>query len=136
MPRCRRLAALTLLLPLAACASGLEQVAERAGADMVGFTGNQLQACLGEPAAINRENGADLWTYFRETSRSATTISEVGYTPTGRGEVSYDYYRYCEAVFLLRGGRVQAVEFNGRTSAGRRTLEPCGALVRKCIPKE
>lgn len=129
-----RLLSLPLLAVLAACSSGLEQKAVTAQTSMVGFTDAQLKACMGEPVAVNREGGVDIWSYFRETSRSATTISDVGYTPTRRGESSYDYFRYCEAVFLLQGGRVQAVEFRGRTSTGRETLEPCGALVQKCVP--
>lgn len=135
MPKIR-LAMFPLLAGLAACSSGLEQKAVTAQTGMVGYTDAQLKACLGEPVAVNREGGIDIWSYFRETSRSAHAISDVGYTPTNRGEASYDYYRYCEAVFLLQGGRVQAVEFRGRTSTGRQTLEPCGALVQKCVPTQ
>ena len=123
-----------LLLALAACASPLADKAERARTQMLGLTADQLQACAGQPTATNRENGIDLWSYFRETSRSATAISDVGYTPTNRGETSYDYFRYCEAVFALQQGRVRAVDFRGRTSTGRETLEPCGAIVQRCVP--
>jgi len=128
------LAPLALLAFLAGCSSSLEQKAITAQTSMIGFTDAQLKACLGEPVAVNREGGTDIWSYFRETSRSATSVSDVGYTPANRGETSYDYFRYCEAVFLLHGGKVQALEFRGRTSTGRRTLEPCGALVQRCVP--
>jgi|GEM_PF-1281568 len=125
---------LLLALPLlGACASPLEQVAERARTEMVGMTEAQLKACAGEPTALNRENGIDLWSYFRETSRSATTISDVGYTPTNRAESSYDYFRYCEATFALQNGRVREVEFRGRTAMGREIMEPCGAIVQRCV---
>lgn len=125
---------LILALPLlGACASPLEQMAERARTEMVGMSEAQLKACAGDPTAINRENGLDLWSYFRETSRSATTISDVGYTPTNRGETSYDYFRYCEATFVLQGGRVREVDFRGRTAAGREVMEPCGAIVQRCV---
>lgn len=125
-----------VLLPLAfaACASPLIEKAERARTQMLGLTADQLQACAGQPTATNRENGTDIWSYFRETSRSATAISPVGYTPTNRGEATYDYFRYCEAVFAIQQGRVRAVEFRGRTSTGRETLEPCGAIVQRCVP--
>jgi len=121
------------LMLLAACASPLEDTAERARTALVGLDEAGLKRCLGEPLAIHREGGSDLWLYFRETSRSATATSDTGYTPTGRDSVSYDYYRYCEAAFTLQGGRVRAVEFTGRTSTGRQTLEPCGALVERCM---
>jgi hypothetical protein len=126
-------AVLVLAALLGGCASPLEQVAERARTEMVGMSDAQLKACAGEPTATNREGAADIWSYFRETSRSATAISDVGYTPTRRGETSYDYYRYCEAVFLLQGGRVRSVEFRGRTATGREIMEPCGAIVERCI---
>lgn len=124
------------LLPLtllAACASPLEDTAERARTALVGLDEAGLKRCLGEPVAIHKEGGNDLWLYFRETSRSATAASDAGYTPTDRGSSTYDYYRYCEAAFTLQGGRVRAVDFTGRTSTGRLTLEPCGALVERCM---
>jgi hypothetical protein len=125
---------LLLALPLlGACASPLDQVAERARTEMIGMSEAQLKACAGEPTALNRENGIDLWSYFRETSRSATTISDVGYTPTNRAESSYDYFRYCEATFHLQNGRVREVDFRGRTATGREILEPCGAIVQRCV---
>lgn len=126
--------ALLLTLPLlGGCASPLEQVAGRARSEMVGMSEAQLEACAGEPTARNREGGVDLWSYFRETSRSAGTISDAGYTPTKRAETSYDYFRYCEAVFLLQNGRVREVDFRGRTATGREILEPCGAIVERCV---
>lgn len=126
--------ALLLTLPLlGACASPLDRVAERARTEMVGMSEAQLKACAGEPTALNRENGIDLWSYFRETSRSATMTSDIGYTPTGRAESSYDYFRYCEATFALQNGRVQSVEFRGRTATGREIMEPCGAIVQRCV---
>jgi len=124
---------LSCALLLGACASPLDQVAERARTEMIGLTEAQLKACAGEPTATNREGAVDIWSYFRETSRSATAISDVGYTPTNRGETTYDYFRYCEATFLLQGGRVQAVEFRGRTATGREIMEPCGAIVERCV---
>jgi hypothetical protein len=129
------LAVLSLILAsgLAGCTSPLELAAERAQTEMIGMTDAQLRACAGEPTATNRENGADLWSYFRETSRSATSISDIGYTPTNRGETTYDYFRYCEATFTLQGGRVRAVEFRGRTATGREVMEPCGAIVERCV---
>lgn len=130
----RRALSAVLLLPLAACASPLADKAEAARTRMIGSTAEQLQACAGQPTATNRENGIDLWSYFRETSRSAAAVSDVGYTPTNRGEASYDYFRYCEAIFVLQQGRVTQVEFRGRTSTGRETLEPCGAIVQRCVP--
>ena len=125
--------ALTAVLALAAavagCASPLEQVAERARSEMVGMSDVQLKACAGEPTATNLENGIALWSYFRETSRSAVAIaSDIGYTPTGRGETSYDYFRYCEATFAL-----SKYEFRGRTATGREIMEPCGAIVERCV---
>lgn len=128
-----RLLLIALPLALAACASPLADKAERARMQMLGFTADQLQACAGQPTATNRENGAEIWSYFRETSRSATASSPVGYTPTNRGETSYDYFRYCEAVFLFQQGRVREIDFRGRTSTGRQTLEPCGAIVQRCV---
>lgn len=130
-----RFAFITMLsLALTACASPLADKAERARTQMLGMSADQLQACAGQPTATNRENGTDLWSYFRETSRSATAISDVGYTPTNRGEASYDYLRYCEATFALRQNRITQIEFRGRTSTGRETLEPCGAIVQRCLP--
>ncbi len=130
----QKIPALIALLFLAACTSPLEHVAERARSEMIGMTEGQLKACAGEPTATNLENGTVLWSYFRETSRSAVAISgDIGYTPTNRGETNYDYFRYCEATFALQGGRVRSVEFRGRTATGREIMEPCGAIVERCV---
>lgn len=126
-------AVLALAALLGGCASPLDRVAERAKTEMVGMTDAQLKACAGEPTATNREGVTDIWSYFRETSRSAVAISDVGYTPTNRGETTYDYFRYCEATFMLQGGQVRAVEFRGRTATGREVMEPCGAIVERCV---
>lgn len=132
-PMMHRTLFLLPLVLLGACASHLEDTAERARTALVGLDEAGLKRCLGEPLAIHKEGGNDLWLYFRETSRSATAASDTGYTPTDRGSSTYDYYRYCEAAFTLQGGRVRAVDFTGRTSTGRQTLEPCGALVERCM---
>lgn len=121
---------------LSACASPLDLAAEKAKTDMIGMSEQQLKACAGEPTATNLENGTALWSYFRETSRSAVAISDVGYTPTRRGETTYDYYRYCEATFALQNGRVRSVEYRGRTATGREVLEPCGAIVERCVKQQ
>jgi len=127
-----RLAPIVLLL-LAGCASDLELAAERAPRDLVGLSASELKLCAGEPVARNREGGSELWSYFRETSSSATADSGIGPTPTNRGTTTYDYFRYCEAVFWLRDGRVTALTLKGRTSTGRETSEPCGAIVQSCL---
>ncbi|WP_370155986.1 hypothetical protein [Ferrovibrio sp.] len=118
---------------LAGCVSPLEEAARRAPAELPGLSDSQLRHCAGEPVAKNREGADELWSYFRETSRSATATSDVGYTPTARGSSSYEYFRHCEAVFRLRGGRVVAVELNGRIATGRPAPEPCGAIVETCL---
>lgn len=129
----RHIALLALSVLLAACTSDLELAAERAPRDLPGLTATQLKLCAGEPAARNREGGNEVWSYFRETSASATADSGIGDTPTGRGSASFDYYRYCDATFWLRDGKVTAVQLKGRTSTGRATLEPCGAIVQSCL---
>lgn len=128
---------LAVLLPvLAACASPLEEKAERARSAMIGMSGDQLMACAGQPTARNRENSADLWSYFRETSRSATIQTDQGFSPAGRSEVVGDYFRYCEATFILQNNRITALEFRGRTATGREVLEPCGAIIDRCLPSK
>lgn len=128
---------LAAVLPfLAACSSPLEHKAERARTELLGISGDQLKACAGQPTALNRENGADIWSYFRETSRSATVQTEVGFSPSGRGEMATDYFRYCEATFILQNNRVTALEFRGRTATGREVMEPCGAIVDRCIAEK
>jgi hypothetical protein len=129
----RHLVLFALPLLLAACTSDLELAAERAPRELPGLTATQLKLCAGEPAARNREGGNEIWSYFRETSASATADSGLGATPTNRGTTSFDYYRYCDATFTLRDGRVTRVELKGRTSTGRPTLEPCGAIVQSCL---
>jgi hypothetical protein len=127
---------LSLLVPpllLAGCASDLDTAAARAPKELPGLTAAQLKLCAGEPAAKNREGGNEIWSYFRESSSSVTTDSGLGSTPTNRGITTFEYARYCDAAFTLRDGRVVAVALRGRTSTGRPTLEPCGALVQSCL---
>ena len=121
------------LLLLAACSSDLELAAERAPRELPGLSAAQLKLCAGEPAAKNREGGNEIWSYFLETNASVSTDSGLGSSPVSSSITTYDYYRYCSAAFTLRDGRVTAVALKGRTSTGRSTLEPCGALVQSCL---
>src|SRR3546814_14908674 len=105
----RQSALFALPLLLAACPSARERAAERVPQELPGLTATQLKLCAGEPAAKNREGGNEIWSYFRETSSSATADSGLGSTPTNRGTTTFDYYRYCDAAFTLRDGRVTAV---------------------------
>lgn len=125
---------LAALLFLTACASPLEEKAERARTAMIGLSDAQLKACAGEPTARNRENDADLWSYFRETSRSATVQTARPGAIVDRDEIVGDYFRYCEATFVIQRGRISALEFRGRTATGREVLEPCGAIIDRCVP--
>lgn len=127
---------LPLLLPLllASCASDFEGFAERGRSELVGLTAAQLASCAGEPVATNRENGADLVTYFRELSGSAPMSADTSdRSPLARPAGDYDYFRYCEATFVLRQGRVAEVLMKGRTATGRENLSACGAIVQRCL---
>lgn len=130
------LALLSATLSLGGCASPLEEKAERARSAMIGVSADQLMACAGQPTARNRESGADIWSYFRETTRSATIQTDQGFSPAGRSEIIGDYFRYCEATFILQNNRITALEFRGRTATGREVLEPCGAIIDRCIPNK
>lgn len=127
------IAALAALSGLTACSSEQIALAERGRQELKGMRDADLFACAGEPVARHRENGADLWVYFRESTGSAAMSVERETGPLARPAEDYDYFRYCEATFVLRQGRVSEVLMKGRTALGRETLQACGPIVAKCL---
>ncbi|MBX3456280.1 hypothetical protein [Ferrovibrio sp.] len=123
---------------LAGCSSASEDMALRGQKELVGASERQILACIGEPTARHREGNNDLLVYFRETSSSAPMSLGTGSidsdkSPLSRSPAPYDYFRYCEATFAVRQGRVIDVAMTGRTATGRSTLSACGPIVAKCL---
>lgn len=133
-----RLLAATLAAALAvgaltSCVSPYDGMAERGQTELIGISKAALLACAGEPSDTARENGAELFIYFREVTRRASGIEPEARTPIPQFEKGSDYSRYCEAVFFIRQDRVTAIEMKGRTSVGRATLTACGPIVERCL---
>lgn len=131
--RITSLSALAFAALLSGCASEGEELALRSQKELVGVSEQRILACVGEPTARNRENGTDLLSYFRETSSSAPMSIDTDKSPLSRSPAPYDYFRYCEATFAVRQGRVVDVAMQGRTATGRSTLSACGPIVAKCL---
>lgn len=124
---------LFLLPVLAGCASEQDALAIRGQSELKGLSARELQSCAGQPSARHREGSDELWVYFREASRSAATEVERDTGPLARPAGDYEYFRYCEATFVFRLGRVSEVAMKGRTSLGRETLSACGPIVAPCL---
>jgi hypothetical protein len=69
-------------------------------------------------------------TYSAGDSGSATSFAMAGTTPV----VINTHRRGCEVTFVLRGGRVEQVNYAGRTGPLFARGAECAYVVENCVP--
>lgn len=151
----------TAPLLLAACVTTRAQTASTAQATMVGMSKEAVLACMGTPERSMAEGLTEVWTYGSggEThsfatgssgtygSGSATTTAQAtgnlitaqttanARTNTSSSAFGITQRRYCDVHIVLKDGRVQAVNYSGRTGGLLTQGEQCAYAVENCVPK-
>jgi len=125
---------LILLLPLAGCAGGKfhrANVAEKAKTALIGISKKDLFACAGVPARSQQVEDMEFFTYVGGGDGTGGAVGVAG-QPAG-GAVIVTHRRYCEVTFVLRAGKVEKVNYVGRTGGWATSGEQCAFVVEPCL---
>jgi hypothetical protein len=135
-------------LSTAACATYGQEVA-RIRQGMLGLRALDLRRCLPDPAEIRPEGDTEIAIYRWEfTPRNRHVASNFDEPPdVGDPDLTRERRRflesgerprhlaYCQMSFTLRGGRVAALEVDGRDLAGLNAESDCLMQTRDCLPQ-
>ncbi len=128
-------AALTLMLAgalttaaLAGCGAPHLRVVRAAEQELVGADIARLQACIGEPLAIERNGEMERWLFSSAQARTvkgATLARPVPDLETAS--------RACVLDVAVAEGRVRSVEFDNLAGRGGGSIKRCSGLVERCV---
>jgi len=98
------------------------EVATRAETELVGMSKKDLLSCAGVPMRSERLEDMEFLTYVGGGDN-------VGYA----GGVIAVHKRYCEVTFILKSGRVEKVNYTGRTGGWATKDEQCAFVIENCL---
>jgi len=127
------------ILLLTSCASAKFQraeVASQAKNSMVGMTKESVLACMGAPAQHATVGETEVWSYpsggdTTSFGNATGSTNSLGYTNVFGSSSSL--HRYCIVNIVMTGGRVRAVNYNGRTGGWASEGEQCAFAVQNCV---
>lgn len=106
------------------------ETAKRAQAELIGLSKADLLACAGAPVRVASSSNTEVLTYI---GGGDSTIIGGGAASTTGGGVATALRRYCEVTFVMRGGRVEKVNYAGRTGGLITEGEQCAFVVQNCV---
>lgn len=133
---------------LTGCAIQRSQDATDAKVKLVGFTKEQILACMGPPATRASEGNTEVWSYNSgdgrttvATRRSAETNIELsgdrrsvsGTAQTNSTGFSISRRRYCIVNVTLNAGRVTGINYVGPTGGLVSVGEQCAYALQNCL---
>lgn len=112
---------LGLALVSAACSTFQRaESARRAETELVGISAAQLLSCAGAPNRQATSGGVEVLTYVVQT--------QAGIHEGTGGRTSF-----CEATFVVEGGRVTRVSYRDESGGLLTKGEHCGYIVQNCL---
>jgi hypothetical protein len=129
------LAAIGLFLLAGGCAIQRAVVASEAKDHMVGFSKEQILACMGPPASKATEGATEVWSYGSGDGTTISSAQATGGTMFGRPTVNaigMSQQRFCTVNVIMTGGRVSRVNYSGPTGGLLTAGEQCAYAVANC----
>ena len=126
--RIRLLGAAALCVALGGCAIQRAQIAQDAGAQMVGLSKEQVLTCMGPPANKAAEGATEVWGY---ASGNGMTVARASYDRYGGTAVASS--RFCNINIVMASGRVTTVDYKGPTGGLLTAGEQCAYAVDACV---
>lgn len=126
----------TVSLVLVGCGS-FERVelAERAKSELVGFSKEEILACMGAPSERASAGATEVWDYESGGETVATTTGTA--TATNRrffgSQVTAFHRLYCEVSVVIEQDRVTRINYQGNTGGLFSEGEQCSYLVENCL---
>jgi len=126
-------------LLLSSCASSKFQraeVASQAKNSMIGMSKESVLACMGAPVQHATVGETEVWSYpsggdTNSFGNATASTNSLGYTNVFGSPSSL--HRYCVVNIVMTGGRVRAVNYNGRTGGWASQGEQCAFAVQNCV---
>ena len=109
---------------LAGCAFERAQVAQDARAAMVGFSKEQVLACMGPPANKAAEGATEVWSY---ASGNGQVIGAYGNGFASSSRLS------CTVNVTMAAGKVSQINYLGPTGGFLTAGEQCAYAIQACI---
>jgi len=106
------------------------ETAKRAQTELVGISKADLLACAGAPVRSASSGDTEVMTYV---GGGDSIIVGGGAASTAGGGVATVQRRYCEVSFVLRSGRVEKINYAGRTGGLVTGGEQCAFVVQNCV---
>lgn len=127
---------ITLILILFAAVSGCTVqraiVAARAQTQLIGMSKMELLSCAGVPVRQERVEELEFLTFTGGGDSIGYGVATVT-SPSTAIATGKSARRYCEATFVLKGGAVQKVNYQGRTGGLLTRGEQCAFIVENCV---
>lgn len=147
-----RLIAILFASALAGCAVQRAVVAQGAQEKMVGFSREQVLACMGPPATRAAEGTTEVWSYGSGNDRTTTVgtgfaqtdgsisgerrgnqFSATGQATTTSLATVSSSRRFCTVNVVMTDGRVSRLNYAGPTGGILTGGEQCAFVVQNCL---
>jgi len=108
------------------------EIAFRAKTELIGLSKKDLLSCAGVPVRQEKVDDLEFLTYtgggdYVDTGYATQT------SPSSAAVVSKKHHRYCEATFILKDGKVDKINYSGRTGGRSTQGEQCAFIVEGCL---
>lgn len=128
----------TILLALAVsgCALGRSNTAEQARTDLVGYSKEQILACMGAPTAEKTAGATEVWSYAAGGGAVAVTTGTSnlsGTTSYGTAVTPIASFN-CTANIVFSEDAVSSVSYTGNTGNLYSPYGACYQLIQNCVP--
>jgi hypothetical protein len=130
---------LILLLLSLSCGSGAvyrrSELATKAKTELLGKTKREILTCAGAPIRSQNFEDLELLTYFGGgdyIDNSPNVTVSVGRGRSSGSSGINAALMYCEATFILKDGKVEQINYAGRTGIKAKD-EQCGFIVENCV---
>jgi len=127
---------ITLILILFAGVSGCTVhraiVASRAQTQLIGMSKVELLSCAGAPVRQEQAEEFEFLTFAGGGDSTGYGVATFT-SPSTAIATGKSLRRYCEATFVLKGGVVQRVNYQGRTGGLLTRGEQCAFIVENCV---
>jgi len=112
------------------------EIASQAKSSMIGMTKENVLACMGAPAQHAEAGETEVWSY--PSGGDTNSLGSASGSTNSLGDTnavgsSSTVHRYCIVNIVMTGGRVSAVNYNGRTGGWASQGEQCAFAVQNCV---
>lgn len=126
------IAAISICLITGCAAQHRAELASRAQTELIGMSKKDLLSCAGVPVRQEKVDDLEFLTYTGGGDSVGTGYA----TQTSNSSaivVSKRHHRYCEATFILKDGKVDKINYSGRTGGLATRGEQCAFIVENCL---